>query len=156
MRRSNSCHTIIREKKTRTSDQHMFNTHRMPRSTTEERDSLNQNQNKTKTKPKKAMRRRMSHPRQLPPSNPPHRMQQYLGEVAQPSACADCVVELLPLRQRRRAVSRQAVPDGVDVLDPHEVQRGHVAPDVVHVFVPLAGDLSVSYTHLTLPTTPYV
>ena len=69
-------------------------------------------------------------------------MHAYLGEVPQPPAGTDGVVVLLPLRLGRGTESRQAVADGVDVLDAHEPEGADVAPDVVHVLVPFAGDLA--------------
>lgn len=61
--------------------------------------------------------------------------------MSQPPTGTDSVVILLPLRLRRRAESRHAVANGVDVLYAHESERADVAPDVVDVFVPLAGNL---------------
>lgn len=61
--------------------------------------------------------------------------------MSQPPAGPDGVVVLLPLRLGRRAESRQAVADGVDVFYAHEPEGADVAPDVVHILVSLAGDL---------------
>lgn len=75
-------------------------------------------------------------------------MHAYLGEVPQPPAGTDGVVVLLPLRLGRGAEGRQAVADGVDVLDAHKPERADVAPDVVHVLVSFAGNLNGGQRYL--------